>query len=123
MADNKNLISFYPLNEEAPKSHPVKPAKKRTIADKDANGIKKAVMEMITDRIGNGTFEIDLGMIKDPKDRCDIMLKLMSFVLPKVSAIDVNGNLELDSVSDELSKLTQQAGVKLPAAKEKKEAS
>ena len=127
MDDNKfSLISRYSLNENAPKGLEEKQAqvKKRTITDKDANGIKKVVTDLIVDRLGNGAFELDLGMVKDPKDRCDIVLKLMGFVLPKVSAVDLNGNLELDSVSDELNKLTQQTGVKLAATtKSNKEAS
>lgn len=128
MDDNNkfSLISRYPLNENAPKGLAEKQpqVKKRTITDKDANGIKKVVTDLIVDRLGNGAFELDLGMVKDPKDRCDIVLKLMGFVLPKVSAVDLNGNLELDSVSDELNKLTQQTGVKLAATtKSNKEAS
>ena len=124
--EKKSLISLYSLNEEAPKglAEKLPQVKKRAIADKDANGIKKVVTDLIVDRLGNGSFKLDLSMVKDPKERCDIVLKLMGFVLPKVSAIDVNGNLELDSVSDELNKLTQQTGVKLAATtKSNKEAS
>lgn len=124
--ERRGLVSLYPLNESAPRRLAEsgiadKDLKKRPITEKDANGIKKVVMEMITDRISNGTFELDLGMIKDPKDRCDIVLKLMGFVLPKVSAIDVNGNLELDSVSDELSKLTRQVAEDSLPGKNKRE--
>ena len=120
--EKKSLISLYSLNEEAPKglAEKLPQVKKRAIADKDANGIKKVVTDLIVDRLGNGSFELDLSMVKDPKERCDIVLKLMGFVLPKVSAIDVNGNLELDSVSDELSKLAQQTAANVQTKPEKK---
>ena len=116
--ERKSLVSLYSLNENAPAGHPdpEQAPKKRVIREKDAAGVKKAVMEMITERIGNGAFELDLGAIKDPKDRCDVVLKLMQFVLPKVSAVDVTGALEVDSVSDEISRLAQQTASSVVAS-------
>lgn len=111
--DEKKMISYYPLNEDAPAGHPKKAPKK--VAGKSTDEVKKLVADIVAGRMG--AFEIDLGLIKDPKDRCDVMLKLMQFVLPKVSAVDVNGALELDSVSEELSRLAGQTTVKAALGK------
>lgn len=48
----------------------------------------------------------DLHDIKDPKDRCAMRRDLYQYVIPKVTAVDMNANLEVESVGDELSKLT-----------------
>ena len=48
----------------------------------------------------------DLHEIKDPKERCAMRRDLFQYVIPKVTAVDMNANLEVESVGDELSKLT-----------------
>ena len=115
--DRPELISIYSLDEEAPT--PVSPTKKRKkLEGKDPEDVKKLVAEIVAGRMD--AFETDLGMIKSPKDRCEVMLKLMQFVLPKVSAVDVTGALEMDSVSDEVARLAQQTKTDV-AAKTKKD--
>ena len=48
----------------------------------------------------------DLHAIEDPKDRCTMRKDLYQYVIPKVTAVDMNANLEVESVGDELAKLT-----------------
>ena len=48
----------------------------------------------------------DLHEIKDPKERCAMRKDLYQYVIPKVTAVDMNANLEVESVGDELAKLT-----------------
>lgn len=47
----------------------------------------------------------DLHDIKDPRERCAMRKDLYQYVIPKVTAVDMNANLEVESVGDELSKL------------------
>lgn len=41
----------------------------------------------------------------DDKDKCDIMVKMMQYVIPRVSEQTLNANVKTDSVQDELAKL------------------
>lgn len=51
----------------------------------------------------------------DDKDKCDIMVKMMQYVIPRVSEQTLNANVKTDSVQDELAKL---AGTTLPSSDE-----
>ena len=100
MADKKKKsFSDYDLNEEYT-------PRKMVVRGTDKCNNKDDLKELIAKVIGGHMFdfEYDMNQIPDPKDRCDIMLKLMQFVLPKVSAMDVTGAIEVDSVSDELAR-------------------
>lgn len=99
-------LSAYSLDEEAKAPQP----KKRNRSEaKNIREVKDIVANIIAGNLND--FEADMKAIKDPKERCDIMLKLMNFVLPKVSTVDVNGTMEFDPVTDEVAKLAQQTGV------------
>lgn len=52
-------------------------------------------------------FSKDYQLIEDPKERCDIFLKMMSYVIPKMSSSDISATLEVESVGDELAKLAR----------------
>lgn len=107
----KGTFSSYSLDEEYT---PRPLSSKNRIVGKNASDVKAAVAEIVAGHMVD--FEIDMSLIKDPKERCDIMLKLMQFVLPKVSAVDVNGAIEVDSVRDELAQLSQQTVIKTAVA-------
>lgn len=52
-------------------------------------------------------FAKDYQEIEDPKERCDIFLKMMSYVIPKMSSSDINATVESESIGDELAKLAR----------------
>lgn len=52
-------------------------------------------------------FAKDYQQIEDPKERCDIFLKMMSYVIPKMSSSDINATVESESIGDELAKLAR----------------
>ena len=41
----------------------------------------------------------------DDKDKCDVIVKMMQYVIPRVSEQTLNANVKTDSVQDELAKL------------------
>lgn len=41
----------------------------------------------------------------DDKDKCDIMVKMMQYVIPRVSEQTLNANVKTDTVQDEIAKL------------------
>ena len=116
MAENrKKGFSDYDLEEEY---KPRKMVVKGTDKCNDTSDLKAIITKVIGGHMFD--FEYDMNLIKDPKERCDIMLKLMQFVLPKVSALDVNGAIEVDTVSDEISRLAQQTAVNIVSSGKKK---
>ena len=66
---------------------------------------KEKAANFIKDNIEK--FTRDYESIDDPKDRCEIYIKMMGFVVPKMSSTDINASLEVESVGDELAKLAR----------------
>jgi hypothetical protein len=67
---------------------------------------KEAISKIIDEYNSSGMMQSDL-MGLDPRDRLDIAVKLMSYVLPKVQsvALDVSGNISTKTIEDELTEL------------------
>nr|WP_311450953.1 hypothetical protein [uncultured Porphyromonas sp.] len=67
---------------------------------------KEAISKIIDEYNSSGLMQSDL-MGLDPRDRLDIAVKLMSYVLPKVQsvALDVSGNISTKTIEDELTEL------------------
>ena len=67
---------------------------------------KEALSKIIDEYNSSGMMQSDL-MGLDPRDRLDIAVKLMSYVLPKVQsvALDVSGNISTKTIEDELTEL------------------
>lgn len=70
---------------------------------------KQAISKIIDEYNSSGMMHSDL-MGLEPRDRLDIAVKLMSYVLPKVQsvALDVSGSIENRTIED---KLTELAGI------------
>ena len=47
-------------------------------------------------------------MIEDPKEKCDIYLKITKFVLPTLSSVEMNANVEYEELSDEIAELAKE---------------
>lgn len=52
-------------------------------------------------------FAEDYELIEDPKERCEIFIKMMAFVVPKMTSTDINANIESESIGDELARLAR----------------
>lgn len=67
---------------------------------------KEAISKIIDEYNSSGMMQSDL-MGLDPRDRLEITVKLMSYVLPKVQsvALDVSGNISTKTIEDELTEL------------------
>lgn len=52
-------------------------------------------------------FAKDYQAIEDPKERCDIFIKMIGYVIPKMTSNDVNANVEIESIGDELARLAR----------------
>nr|WP_314759721.1 hypothetical protein [uncultured Porphyromonas sp.] len=67
---------------------------------------KEAISKIIDEYNSSGLMQSDL-MGLDPRDRLEITVKLMSYVLPKVQsvALDVSGNISTKTIEDELTEL------------------
>ncbi len=67
---------------------------------------KEAISKIIDEYNSSGLMQSDL-MGLDPRDRLEITVKLMSYVLPKVQsvALDVTGNIATKTIEDELTEL------------------
>ena len=67
---------------------------------------KEAISKIIDEYNSSGLMQSDL-MGLEPRDRLDIAVKLMSYVLPKVQsvALDVSGNISTKTIEDELTEL------------------
>lgn len=83
----------------------LKPRPKENV--KSAQKLKERLAEMLcSDEAIEEMFE-DLKAIKDPKERCAMRRDLYQYILPKVTAVDMNASIETDTVSDELAMLTR----------------
>lgn len=67
---------------------------------------KEAISKIIDEYNSSGLMQSDL-MGLEPRDRLDIAVKLMSYVLPKVQsvALDVSGSISTKTIEDELTEL------------------
>ena len=67
---------------------------------------KEAISKIIDEYNSSGLMQSDL-MGLEPRDRLDITVKLMSYVLPKVQsvALDVSGSISTKTIEDELTEL------------------
>lgn len=72
---------------------------------KSSREAKEKAAQFIKDNIEK--FTRDYAEIEDPKERCDIFIKMMGYVVPKMSSTDINASLEVESVGDELAKLAR----------------
>lgn len=72
---------------------------------------KEAISKIIDEYNSSGLMQSDL-MGLDPRDRLEITVKLMSYVLPKVQsvALDVTGNIATKTIEDELTELAGISG-------------
>ena len=72
---------------------------------KSSREAKDRAAQFVKDNIEK--FAKDYASIEDPKERCDIFIKMMGYVVPKMSSTDINASLEVESVGDELAKLAR----------------
>ncbi len=72
---------------------------------------KEAISKIIDEYNSSGMMQSDL-MGLDPRDRLDIAVKLMNYVLPKVQsvALDVTGDIATKTIEDELTELAGISG-------------
>ena len=70
---------------------------------------KEVISKILDEYNSSGQMKSDL-MGLEPRDRLDIVIKLMHYILPKVQsvALDVSGSLEHRTIED---KLTELAGI------------
>lgn len=80
--------------------------KKGQSNSKNVQRLKDRLSEMLcSDEEIQALFD-DLHAIPDPKDRCAMRRDLYQYVIPKVTAVDMNASMEVESIGDELAKLT-----------------
>lgn len=69
---------------------------------------KSVIQEILTDYTNSKLFRGDLKKL-DPKDRLDIMVKLMAFTTPKPQSVDMNMTLNKPkTIEDTLQELSEE---------------
>lgn len=72
---------------------------------------KKVIQEIVTDYVNGDNFMNDLKEI-EPKERLDVMIKLMGFITPKPQSVDMTITTEREkTIEDQLAELSKENDV------------
>ena len=69
---------------------------------------KKVITELVSDYTNSEAFSADLSAL-EPKERIDVMIKLMAFITPKPQSVDMTLTTERDkTIEDTLQELSKE---------------